>query len=589
MLLHEAIDQSLELRDVTFTLDRSVTLAHSISLEKCQLIFTTTSACLVLQGPGPFSFSETRFTHETSLAPVMVRLMDGHASFSHCEFSGANGGTEELLACAISLSGHATADLDHCALSDNDLHLELTSASKAYLNACQLTKARADAVRASGQTRLDIEDSELIESGWNGLVLSGDATLNVRGSRLSTNGCHGLWATDHAQVISYQNSFTSNRQHGALLSGSVNAILSLDHLAANDLCGLDASELARGLLREVEAYGNDSHGVQLREKAACSLQGCRLGDNSGSGLALFDESSAQATKLVAESNELNGIQSGGQSRLTLDRSEVIGNTASGIALFGNGWAFLDHIILGDCLGYGVQASNEAMLYVTRSQIHANGKGGALLAAQCTAHLLSSTITDNTGHGVAVSERAALTLQHNTIRDNTRDGVILLGSGRCIVAHCQLISNGRHGLLAASSAQPLLVENTVDANQAEPILLEADSDGPPSLEEAGGVTLSDGEGRSLTLPFQPKPIEECLLKALLRHGRLSEAALGKVAKSRRVGGAMENLIARLNQAGLPVLRHDGQGPEGNVYALKLDTPRVHSGFHKPASNDRRQIC
>lgn len=67
----------------------------------------------------------------------------------------------------------------------------------------------------------------------------------------------------------------------------------------------------------------------------------------------------------------------------------------------------------------------------------------------------------------------------------------------------------------------------------------------------------------------------MLLALAKHGRLSEAALGKVAKSRRVGGAMENLIARLNQAGMPLIRHDGDGPEGNIYALKLDTTRVRN--------------
>ena len=65
----------------------------------------------------------------------------------------------------------------------------------------------------------------------------------------------------------------------------------------------------------------------------------------------------------------------------------------------------------------------------------------------------------------------------------------------------------------------------------------------------------------------------MLEALARHGRLSELALGKVAKTRRVGGAMENLIARLNRAGMPIIQHEGQGPEGVVYALKLDTSRT----------------
>ena len=84
----------------------------------------------------------------------------------------------------------------------------------------------------------------------------------------------------------------------------------------------------------------------------------------------------------------------------------------------------------------------------------------------------------------------------------------------------------------------------------------------------------------------------MLVALAKHGRLSEAALGKVAKTRRVGGAMENLIDRLNKAGMPIIRHDGQGPEGNIYALKVDTTRQRkTSFTKTetTSIQGRQIC
>ncbi len=549
---------------------------EGFALEGVELRYSSPEACLTLRGAGPFRFVDCRFTHEGSEAPTLVVLDGARAEFVGCRFVGANGGTEEALACAVALQGASDAVLRDCAFEDNDLHLEASGESSLRVLGTQMAAARADAVRLGDTVRATFSSCELVESGWSGLVLSGSAVADVGGSRLSGNGCHGVAAGDSARLQCSGNSFTGNRQHGVLLTGKAVFASREDHLAANDLCGLDGSESSQCLLVETESYGNESHGLQLRGQAGAVLRGCRLGDNEGSGLALFDETQASAFRLVAEANSLNGVQSAGASRLNLDSSEVLGNYSSGLACFGTSRSTVEGCTLGGSQGYAVQMSEECRLMMSACQLSDNRKGGLLLANEALAMVDGTTVNDNGLHGVAVSDNAQLTLQSCEVRSNARDGVLLLGEGPYQVTRCQLLSNGRHGLFAVS-ARPVLSDNVARENVIEQVLVEnaraMSMERAPSLEEPAGVTLTTETGQTMHLPFQPKPIEESMLMALLRHGRLTEAALGRAAKSRRVGGAMENLIDRLNKAGMPVLRHEGDGPEGNVYALKLDTSRV----------------
>lgn len=549
---------------------------EGFALEGVELRYSSPEACLTLKGAAAFRFVNCRFTHEEGEAPTLVVLDDARAEFVGCGFVGANGGTEEALACAVSLRGASDAVLRDCTFDDNDLHLEAVGDSAVRVLGSQMAAARADAVRLGDKVRAVFTGCELVESGWSGLVLNGSAVADVSESRLSGNGCHGVAAGDSTRLQCSGNSFTGNRQHGVLLSGSAVFTSREDHLAANDLCGLDGSEASQCLLVETESYGNESHGLQLRGQAGAVLRGCRLGDNEGSGLALFDETQASAFRLVAEANSLNGVQCAGASRLGLDSSEVLGNYSSGLACFGTSRSTVDGCTLGGSQGYAVQMSEECRLTMNGCQLSDNRKGGLLLANEAFAVVSGTTVNDNGLHGVAVSDGAQLTILDSEVRANARDGLLLLGDGPYQVARCQLLSNGRHGLFAVS-ARPLLSENVARDNASEQVLVEnaqvMSMERAPSLEEPAGVTLTTETGQTMHLPFQPKPLEESMLMALLRHGRLTEAALGRAAKSRRVGGAMENLIDRLNKAGMPVLRHEGDGPEGNVYALKLDTSRV----------------
>jgi parallel beta-helix repeat protein len=594
MRFEEALRDGALTAGGTFLVDGPVVVSDSFVLAEAELRFTSSEACLTLQGPGPFRFANTRFLHEESLAPTLVRAQDAWVGFASCHFQGANGGTEEALSCALVLQGQSMVQLEDCSFEDNDLHLEARDEACLRLTRCHLRQARADALRGLGRSRLSLLECELVESGWCGMLVLQSCVAEVTSSRLSGNGCHGLYAAERTRLQTARNSLTGNRQHGILLAGKASLVSCDDHLAANDLCGLDGSEQSLCVLSDSEAYGNESHGLQLRGQASAVLRGCRLGDNEGSGLALFDESTASATQLVAEANSLNGAQCGGNSRLSLSQAEVLGNCSSGLACFGQSVATVESSTLGGSQGYAAQLSETGKLRLWECYLSDNRKGGLLLANQADGWVSACTLSDNGQHGVAVSDAATISLSDSILRNNARDGVLLLGSGRCEILRNQLQANGRHGLYASGHARPLLDDNSARDNAGEQLKLEnavaLSVEQLPSLEETPGVTLTaeDG-GNSLFLPFQPKPIEESLLLALLRHGRLTEAALGRAAKSRRVGGAMENLIDRLNKAGLPVLRHEGDGPEGNVYALRLDTTRQRVAPGSAAEQQGRNAC
>jgi len=292
------------------------------------------------------------------------------------------------------------------------------------------------------------------------------------------------------------------------------------------------------------------------------------------------------------------VQCGGNARILLRSSEVLQNQSSGLAGFGESRMVVETTSLLGSAGYGGQVSGTASLVLNDGLLEGNRKGGLLLADEARGQVSGSALRRNGLHGVAVADGASAILVDNELSENARDGALLLGRGSSVLVRNRFCSNGRHGLFSGAHAQAVLEKNSASDNAGDGFLLEGHQPAAkrsmeqlPSLEETPGVTLVGEDGATLSLPFQPKPIEESMLLALLRHGRLSEMALGRAAKSRRVGGAIENLIDRLNKAGMPFLKHEGDGPEGNVYALKIDLARTRqpAGGRTQQAPQGRQIC
>jgi len=256
----------------------------------------------------------------------------------------------------------------------------------------------------------------------------------------------------------------------------------------------------------------------------------------------------------------------------------------------------------DCGGHGIQVADECQALLRDCEVMENRRAAILFAGSARGVVESCTLAHNTLDGLVTSDRSKVTAIENIIRNNSRDGLLVLSCCNGQFLENQVQGNERFGIYAGPGARPLLSDNECDGNSKEQILLEtalarsanrqAHQQDDASAEIPAGVTLSVEGGDDLHLPFQPKKMEKTMLQALAKHGRLSEAALGKVAKTRRVGGAMENLIDRLNRAGMPFIRHDGDGPEGTIYTFKVDTSRIRK---MPRSNTQsrpnqgRNVC
>ena len=78
---------------------------------------------------------------------------------------------------------------------------------------------------------------------------------------------------------------------------------------------------------------------------------------------------------------------------------------------------------------------------------------------------------------------------------------------------------------------------------------------------------DGTKRAVRLPFEVQVKERRALEALLRYGRLSEQELSQITASRRVGGMLTRLLARLESEGYHGLSVVGEGADGRIFSLE----------------------
>jgi len=78
---------------------------------------------------------------------------------------------------------------------------------------------------------------------------------------------------------------------------------------------------------------------------------------------------------------------------------------------------------------------------------------------------------------------------------------------------------------------------------------------------------EGKKRAIRLPIELKTKERQALEALLRYGRLSEQELSRITGSRRVGGLLERLVAKLENEGFFGLAVVGEGAEGRIFSLQ----------------------
>lgn len=577
-------------------LHRGVTLNG----DSTQICFRDQNASLRLVGHGPFRFRGLIFRHEAHTGGNLLHCEDATVIFEDCIFEGAGGGAEESLATALRVIGRSRVVMHRCQFQDNDVHLQLDGESHAEIHQSRFCQARADGLRLYGQTQMLGTELEIKNSGWSGLCAHGQATVSVRQSVIGENGCHGLEVGESAQYYGTGNQFAQNSYSGLCGFGSSTILSKDEKLLDNGLCGADLSGHTTATFDQLDCRENKEHGLQFRENSRVVLRDCATQSNHKTGVALFGESGADAEDLYCESNQAGGIICAESSRFTINRANVCQNGSSGLACFGRSKLVAERSRFNDCEAHGMQISDDCQAVVRDCELMENQRSGLVFAGSSRGLAESNTLAHNKVDGLVTADRCKVTAVENLIRSNDRDGVLCLSVCAGQFLDNKVQKNGRNGVYAGPGAKPLLGDNACLENEAEQVILEtnlarsanraARNEQETSEEIPAGVTLSMDSGEALHLPFQPKKVERTLLTALAKHGRLSEQALGKVAKTRRVGGAMENLIDRLNRAGMPLIRHDGDGPEGQIYCFKIDTQRTRKPPQsKQLENQGRKIC
>lgn len=558
------------------------------------VLFSGHRAGIQLNGYGPFRFRGLTFRHLDEVGPTLFLCQDASVVFEDCTFEGAYGGSEEALASAVVLRGRTRAVFERCRFLTNDLHISAGQESHCLINRSYFHNARADGLRTEGQAELVLRHSKVNSSGWSGVSCAEASHLSLEECVLSENGCHGVELLGESRYHGRQNILSTNGYNGILASGKSTLQSRCDQTIENLLCGIDLAGESVSTLLAFFALNNKVHGAQMRETARAVIRDGQLDENGRSGLALFGDSHLHAEAIGCRANAYGGIQCTGSARLSLDRVNVGGNLVAGIAMFNRSRVIAERSRVRESRGHGVQLADESYGFLRDCEVIENLRSGVVFGGHACGTVESNTIAHNKSSGLVTSDQSKVTAFENLIRSNEQDGALILSRAACQMLENMIESNGRYGLYAGPGARPLMSDNLCEENLTEQVFLEtslgrsanrsATKQGESSSEVPAGVTLATESGDELHLPFQPKKLERTILLALAKHGRLSEAALSKVAATRRVGGAVENLIDRLNKAGMPLIRHDGDGPEGNIYAFKLDTARTRT---RPLRNETQQ--
>lgn len=559
-------------------------------------LFLSETSTITLTGEGQYRFCGLVFRHETADAPTLFQVRDAQVIFEDCVFEGATGGTEENLATAVYAGGHSRVVFRRCHFRDNDVHVRAEAQSQCEFQECLFQEARADGMRFSDECEVLLRACEISGSGWSGLTAEGTATVSLTGCTVSRNGCHGVELRESSRYLGRGNVIKENGQNGLYGEGESKSLAEFDELLGNGLAGLDLCGDSTALWTGAQSTHNTVHGFQLRESSRLTLVDGVASENLGSGIALFGSSHLEAQDLTVEANSLNGIQCAEGSRLVLNRSSVAQNKGAAASGFGKSRLYLEKSRFNDSGSHGIQVCEEGYALIRDCEVMDNARAAIVFAGETRGLVECSTLAHNLVDGLVTADSSRVTALENLIRSNGRDGVMVLSQNSVNLLENHPQKNGRHGIYAGPGSQPLVEQNLCEENGGEQLSVHTESlrcvgQGEPE-QDSEATTIEVEGGTNLKLPFQPKEMEHTMLCALAKHGRLSEAALGKVAKTRRVGGAMENLIDRLNKAGMPLIRHDGNGPEGNIYALKIDTSRARQTPGSRTQNTQtqgREIC
>jgi hypothetical protein len=217
--------------------------------------------------------------------------------------------------------------------------------------------------------------------------------------------------------------------------------------------------------------------------------------------------------------------------------------------------------------HGIQVSDQAGPLVEGCRCEQNQLFGTACFGASQEVLRHNVASDNEQGGYYLGDRAQTMVLSNQAHQSNQWALQVAGKSSGWLAKNQL----QGSLQIGAEAQPWLEGNQVDGHftclSSRVFLLEQWASQATPLKAGHYITLQNAQGQSfqVPLPFEPKAAEVSVLECLARYGRVSEAELAKVAKTRRVGGLVEALREKLGSAQLKWIATEGQGRDGLIYS------------------------
>ena len=491
----------------------------------------------------------------------------GEVHLEDCQIWGGRWVDERGLGCGVHFARESRGRVSFCELRKNQVGLLVDHQAQVQLESNRLIDNVQAGLRLQGYSRSRVLQNECRGNGQSGILVQGQAWAELEGNRSHANGMHGIHLLGQARIRLLGNECTSNAQHGVSMEESSSLTMEQQVCEENGLCGLDIGGQSQALVSGTYCCLNAWHGMQIRDTAHAALTQSRCRHNQQSGLAYYGRSAGQVSQCWMEENEHYGLQVSDRARPFLQAIQCSRNGLSGLAYFGE-------------------------------------SAGTACEMECRGHAY---------HGIQVSDSARPLLEGNTCEQNQLFGLACFGNSRAILRDNRAVQNEQGGLYLGDTAHTLVLDNQVQ--QGDKLALQAagktagwvsgnrlegqfliGTEATPWLErnqvEGSFTCLSDrvfelehwmgqhspmraghylqlvntqGMPFQVSLPFEPKASERSVMESLARFGRVSEAELAKIAKTRRIAGLVEGLREKLVTAQLKWIHCEGQGRDGLIYA------------------------
>jgi parallel beta-helix repeat protein len=149
--------------------------------------------------------------------------------------------------------------------------------------------------------------SDAEKMGGDGLLLRGDTTGSIRGSRFEGNELSGIELKDQSQPLLEENVFRYNGKSGLIYF-----------------------DQSGGMARRNESTANGLHGIEVREQTQPTLEDNTCNKNVQDGIAYFEQSGGVARQNTCSENGLHGIGVNEEAHPTLEDNICENNAEAGI-------------------------------------------------------------------------------------------------------------------------------------------------------------------------------------------------------------------------------------------------------------------